>query len=302
MSTDLQQIRKITITGVGLIGGSLGLALKTKGCAATITGHGRNLGRLKKARELGAVDAVTTDLDEALNDADLVVIGLPVDLIPATTKNIAESVTDSKPVIITDVGSMKGQIVAEIDQFLDDEKYRHLHFVGAHPMAGSEKTGVANAKPELFEGSKCIVTPTGKTDSWALKIVTELWKFVGCEIHSLAPDVHDFLIAGASHLPHLLATVLTNTVGGINTAEGTALDFTAGGFRDTTRIAAGAPDLWMGIFLQNSAALTPMIETVIEELNRFKALLDAQDAEEISRILTQAKVLRESLDNETSEV
>ena len=293
MVDDFTQIRNITILGVGLIGGSLGLALKAKGFRGEITGLGRRMHTLEIALERRAVDSVTTDFEAGICGAEVVVVGMPVDLIPTMVQRIAEARTsDARSLLITDVGSVKGRIVGEIESLLIAPEYRHLHFVGSHPMAGSEKTGVISAYADLFDDAKCIVTPTDHTHSQALQLITDLWEFVGAQVYHLSPTEHDFLIGGASHLPHLIASILTKTVGEIENDAAKALDFAATDFRDTTRIAAGSPEIWTGIFMQNAHSLRPMIDTMIKNLTEFKVLLENQDAVEIERVLAQAKILR----------
>ena len=299
MFADFNQIRNITILGVGLIGGSLGLALKAKGFRGEITGLGRRMQTLDIALERGAVDSATTDFHAGVHDADLVVIGIPVDLISEMVQRIAEIRTsDPRPLLITDVGSIKGQIVEEIESFLTVPEYGHLHFVGSHPMAGSEKASVAAARPDLFDSAKCILTPTDNTHPQALKLVTDLWQSVDAQVCHLSPTEHDLLIAGASHLPHLIASILTNTVGKIGNDKAKALDFAATGFRDTTRIAAGSPQIWRAIFMQNARSLLPMIDSTIENLTQFKTLLENQNDLEIERILAHAKTLRDTLEGQ----
>ena len=294
MFADFSQMRNITILGVGLIGGSLGLALKAKGFRGEITGLGRRMQTLDIALERGAVDNATTDFQVGIHDADLVVVGTPVDLIPEMVQRIAEiRASDPRPLLITDVGSIKGQITAEIECFLTAP---HLHFVGSHPMAGSEKTSVAAARADLFDGAKCIVTPTDNTHPQALTLVTDLWQAVDMRVCHLPPLDHDLLIAGASHLPHLIASILANTVGEISNDKAAALDFVATGFRDTTRIAAGSPQLWKAIFMQNARSLLPMIDLTIKNLAAFKTLLETQDDVEIERVLEHAKTVRDTLE------
>ncbi|MFB3042229.1 MAG: prephenate dehydrogenase [Candidatus Poribacteria bacterium] len=296
MIDDFRQIRHVTILGVGLIGGSLGLALKAKGFQGKITGLGRRMSTLNHALRRKAIDVATTDFEEGLCEAELAVICTPVDLIPAMAQSIAESVPDTKPLVITDVGSVKGQIVKSIEQFFAAKKHNHLRFVGSHPMAGSHRSGVDAARVDLFEGAKCIVTPVDETDLRALQLVADLWKFAGAELHQLPPDEHDILIAGASHLPHLIASILTNTVGELRSNSAEALDFAATGFRDTTRIAAGSPEIWTGIFMQNASALMQMVDILSEKFTQFKTLLENRNANGITQILVRAKNLRESLE------
>ncbi|MBI1927144.1 prephenate dehydrogenase/arogenate dehydrogenase family protein [Candidatus Poribacteria bacterium] len=278
MIDDFSQIRKITILGVGLIGGSLGLALKAKGFQGEITGLGRRMSTLEVALERRAIDYATTDFEAGIRDADLVVIGTPVDLIPAMVQRVGEvRAPDSTPLLMTDVGSVKGQIVEEIERLLIPRNpHQNLHFVGSHPMAGSEKTGVEAARADLFAGARCIVTPTDKTHPLALRVVMALWRFVGAKLYLLSPAQHDALIAGASHLPHLIASVLTHTVGQIE--------------------SAGSPEIWTGIFMQNAPALLPLIDTMIENLTQFGTLLENRDSDGIARVLMHSKILRDSLE------
>ena len=244
----IQELRQITIWGVGLIGGSLGLALKKNGFQGKRIGLGRNIRRLEKARKLNAVDVITTDLSEGIQESELVVLCAPVTLAPIFTKQILETlVPQQKRIVITDVGSTKSVIVRTVEEQLIATNSDSVAFVGGHPMAGSHETGVDAANSDLFNNANCLLTPTKNTDKEALQLVENLWNFVGAVPHVCSPEVHDLLVGAASHLPHLMASILTNTVADVDSQEGTALDFTATGFRDSTRIAAGSPELWTGI-------------------------------------------------------
>lgn len=287
----IQQLRRITIWGVGLIGGSLGLALKKNGFQGERVGLGRNIGRLEDALECDAVDVITTELSEGLQDTDLVVLGTPVALVPTLAQRIAESVdAQNHRIVLTDVGSTKSMLVKTVDAQLQQQGADALSFVGAHPMAGSHETGVGAATATLFDNATCILTPTENTDTDALVLIKNLWEFVGAVPHLLSPETHDLLIGGASHLPHLVASILTNTVANVETEEGKALNFTATGFRDATRIAAGSPDLWTGIFTQNRDVMVSLIDDIIENLTEFKTLLQADNLAEVERILLEAQV------------
>jgi prephenate dehydrogenase len=204
-----ERVNRVVIAGVGLIGGSVGLALKRAGFHGRIIGLGRRWSSLKNAIDAGAVDSATLDYEEALSDTDLMLIGTPVDVIPAIAEEAIKHAQSG--CIITDVGSTKGQLVAEIEKFMTDD----IYFVGAHPMAGSHKTGVAASDPSLFEGSVCIVTPTESTDSEAVALVSELWRTIGARVETMSPQEHDFLIAAASHLPHAVACALVQVVAGV---------------------------------------------------------------------------------------
>ena len=289
----IQQLRRITIWGVGLIGGSLGLALKKNGFRGQRVGLGRNIGRLEKARQHDAVDVVTTDTAEGLHESDLVVLCTPVEMVPVLVPQIIEGVGSQQSMVLTDVGSTKSVLVKTVEAQLRQHGSDTLSFVGAHPMAGSHETGVDAARATLFENATCIVTPTENTNSDALQQVRSLWEFVGAVPHLLSPDIHDLLIGAASHLPHLIASLLANTVANVETEQHKALDFTATGFQDSTRIAAGSPDLWTGIFTQNRDVLLSLIDDIVDNLIEFKSLLQANDLAEIERVLLEAQVIVE---------
>ena len=289
----IQQLRRITIWGVGLIGGSLGLALKKNGFQGQRVGLGRNIGRLEKALQSDAVDVVTTEMAEGLRGSDLVVLSTPVELVPAFVQHIVEVVGSQQSMVLTDVGSTKSVLVRTVEALLRENGSDTLSFVGAHPMAGSHETGVSAAQATLFENATCILTPTENTDPDSLQRVKNLWDFVGAVPHLLSPETHDLLIGAASHLPHLIASLLANTVANVEIEHHKALDFTATGFRDSTRIAAGSPDLWTGIFTQNRDVLLSLIDDIVENLIEFKTLLQTDDLAEIERVLLDAQVIVE---------
>ena len=297
MFTDLQQLQRLTIWGVGLIGGSLGLALKANGFTGERVGLGRRLSTLKQALARDAVDVITTDIAEGIRDADMVVLGMPVEHVPGFVERIAEcvSVTSRNPIVVTDVGSTKGAMVKAVEERLIPRHREEVAFVGGHPMAGSHETGVGAARATLFENATCILTPTENTDSDALQRIENLWRFVGAVPYRLSPETHDILIGAASHLPHLIASLLTNSVAGVETGCEKALDYTATGFRDTTRIAAGSPEMWTGIFTQNAEVLAALIDSMVDNLTAFKNLLQTDNHAEIERVLTEAKKQRETL-------
>ena len=286
----IQQLQRITIWGVGLIGGSLGLALKKNGFQGQRVGLGRNIDRLENALKHDAVDVVTTELAEALQETDLIVLCTPVALIPMLVQRIAESgEAQQHRIVLTDVGSTKSTLVQTVEAQLQERKTDTLAFVGGHPMAGSHETGVGAARATLFEKATCILTPTPNTNTDALALTRDLWEFVGAVPSILSPETHDLLIGAASHLPHLIASILTNTVANVETEDGKALDFTATGFQDSTRIAAGSPDLWTGIFTQNRDVLVSLIDDFIGNLTEFKTSLRTDNLAEIERLLLDAQ-------------
>lgn len=289
----IQQFRRITIWGVGLIGGSLGLALKKNGFQGQRVGLGRNIGRLEKARQYDAVDVVTTEVAEGIRGSDLVVLCTPVELVPVLVQHIVEVVDAQQPMVLTDAGSTKSVLVQTIEAQLREQGSETISFVGGHPMAGSHETGVDAARAALFENATCILTPTENTHPDSLQRVKDLWEFVGAVPHLLSPETHDLLIGAASHLPHLIASLLANTVANVKMEHHKALDFTATGFRDSTRIAAGSPDLWTGIFTQNKDVLLSLIDDTVDNLIEFKTLLQTDDLAEIERVLLEAQAIVE---------
>jgi len=283
------EINRIVIAGVGLMGGSVGLALKRARFHGRIIGLGRRWSSLKNAVDAGAVDSATLDYEEALNDADLLVICTAVDVMPSIVEKAVKHVPEGS--VLTDVGSTKGQLVAEMEKLVPDG----IHFVGAHPMAGSHKTGVSAADAALFDGSVCILTPVESTNPGAVDLVSELWKQMGARVEIMSPQDHDFLIAAASHLPHAAACALIQVVTGVENERGKAIDFTATGFADATRIAAGDPKIWKGIFLHNADMVSSMLSRLEKEIADIRKALDDRDEQKLMEKLERAKQIKDSI-------
>ena len=278
-------LRTLTVVGVGLIGGSIGLAARRRGLAEHVLGAGRQQATLDRARDLGAIDEACLDLADAVRRADVAVFCTPVDL-------IAEQVLVSAPgcrpgTLLTDAGSTKGAIVGALDGKLPPG----VAFVGSHPLAGSEKRGPEHARADLFDGRVTVVTPTPKTDRAAVERACAFWQALGSRVVVMPPDDHDRALAVTSHLPHLVASALAGVL-----PDGLRA-LTATGFRDTTRVAAGDPSLWTGIFLQNRAALAEAVGALQSRLIEFKTALMAQDKAAIDALLAQAKRNRDALGN-----
>jgi len=280
-----------TIIGVGLIGGSLGMILRRKGLASSVIGVGRRIENLKTAVELGAIDRYVVDPKEGVRDADLVVLATPVD---TYNRHLKEWAACLKPgAIVTDVGSVKGKLVEQSERAMPAS----VHFVGAHPIAGKEKTGVAAGSENLFTGARCILTPTKKTDQEALEQVRNLWQETGSIVMTMDPHLHDKILGAVSHLPHVAAFALMNALIDIR-AQVPSLDFaghSGGGLRDTTRIAASSPEMWRDIFLWNRDNLTAFIETYERSLGELKQLIRTGDAAGIEKVLERAKQEREKV-------
>jgi len=280
-------IRQLTIVGVGLLGGSVAKAARSGGLARRIVGVGRDSERLRPAVDDGTLDVAVTDLDAGVREADVVLLAAPV----LAIEGLLERVCRSAPVgaLVTDVGSTKRNIVRAAERLAAT---RPLAFVGSHPLAGSEQAGYRVARADLFRGATVVVTPTDKTELAALKKTTELWEALGARVTSLDPETHDRTVAAISHLPHLIACALVDGAGRV---EPGALELAARGFRDTTRIAAGDPDMWTEIFLANRDALTAGIEAFREALADLQRVIDAGGAEALRAELARIKSIREQL-------
>ncbi|MBI5574533.1 MAG: prephenate dehydrogenase [Elusimicrobia bacterium] len=287
---------KIAIIGVGLIGGSIGLAIKSEvgsrdrrkspleKSKVKIIGIGRNLKRLKLAKKIGAVDEITTDIKRGVKDADIVFVCLPVGLIAETVKNILPYC--KKDTIITDVGSVKQPIVSEVEKFFTQSLNLSISqspaFIGGHPIAGSEKTSVKYASKELFENAVVVLTPTNKTDKKSLDIVKKLWKKMQAKVKIMSPVRHDKILAMTSHLPHAIAFALVNLADNF--------EFVGNGFKDTTRIASSDPEMWADIIFNNRTNVRQAIKRIKFELEKIEK---AKTKEELAKIFRKAKEKRD---------
>ena len=252
--------QRAAILGIGLIGGSFGLALKERGLAREVWGVGRRQSTLDAALKVGACDYATFDAIEAVEGADLVFLAAPVGQMRALCEEIAPHLAPQT--LVTDGGSTKAQIVADCEAIFAGK----ARFVGGHPMAGSEKTGVEAARGDLFQGAKWILTPTGLTDFPAFKKLEKLVEKLGAHAVILEPKQHDELLAVISHLPHLMASALVHSFLEAKTEFPDAGKLIAGGWRDSTRVAAGGAEMWRDIALANSEAIAAEIGNLIGEL------------------------------------
>lgn len=277
------------IIGVGLIGGSLGMILRRKGLASTVVGVGRRVENLKTAVSVGAIDRYVVDSREAVKDADLVILATPVDTYERHLKEWASSLRPGA--IVTDVGSVKGELVARSERQMP----AGVHFVGAHPIAGKEKTGAAAGSEDLFAGRRCILTPTKQTNPQALERIQFLWQEAGAVVLTMDPHLHDKILGAVSHLPHVAAFALMNALIDIR-SEVPALDLaghSGGGLRDTTRIAASSPEMWRDIFLWNRENVVACIRAFERSLGELRQLIQTGDAAGIEKMLEKAKEERE---------
>ena len=281
---------KVTIIGVGLIGGSVAKALKAQALAGEITGAGRSRETLDTALRLGVIDRIGSGLPQAVDGADLVILSSPVGTFEKIAKEMGPNLKQGA--IVTDVGSVKGELVKAIQGALPP----HVHYVPGHPIAGKERSGVAEATDSLFRGARCILTPTKKTGAEALETVTSLWKATGAEVLLMDPDMHDKIFGAVSHLPHVAAFALVSAVAELNTGSEEYINFSGAGFRDFTRIAASSPEMWRDICLMNRKNIVEMIDRYQFSLNRIKRAIRARDGEKVTELFRSASDVRRGLD------
>ena len=279
--------QKVTLIGVGLLGGSLGLAMKQRKLATKIAGYVRRTASVTECEQYAVVDHATRDIKEAVTDADLIVLCTPLARMRDLTLEMLPSL---KPgAIVTDVGSVKASVVQELESLVINAK---AHFIGSHPMAGGEKMGVCAARADLFNNAVCVVTPTKHSDINALHAVDRFWQAVGMRTLTLSPEVHDELVSRSSHLPHVVAAELANYVLNPSHSKEQAM-LCATGFRDTTRIASGSPEMWRDIALANRENLSRVISAFIGGLEEFRQALDKGDAQAIEQFFVQGKQRRD---------
>ncbi|MDQ3624500.1 MAG: prephenate dehydrogenase/arogenate dehydrogenase family protein [Verrucomicrobiota bacterium] len=273
----------VAVVGPGLLGGSIALALQRQP-GTRVAVWGRRGEAVEEARRRGLAAFASTEIGAVVRDADLVVLCTPIGVMPVLAREIAPIIRPEA--IVTDVGSVKQAVVAELAPIFEPRG----RFVGSHPMAGSEQTGLEAARADLFEGAVCIVTPNARTPESAASEVSAFWERLGCRVRVLDPGEHDDIAALVSHLPHLLAATLVQTVAGKN---GEAFEFAGPGFRDATRVASGAPAMWAEILQTNREAVCRGAEAMIEKLREIITLLER--AEPMSGFLSEAKDLRDRL-------
>jgi len=279
----------VTIIGVGLIGGSLARVLKAKNLAARITGAGRGRATLEQALKLGVIDSLAPGPAQSVEDADLVVLASPVGTFG---KIVSEIGPHLKPgAILTDVGSVKGALIKKIESSI----LPGSHYVPAHPIAGREKSGVAESTDTLFQGRRCILTPTARTDQKALEAVRDMWTAAGAEVTVMDADLHDKVFAAVSHLPHVAAFAMMCAVAELNTGTEDYIQFSGAGFRDFTRIAGSSPEMWKDICLMNRDNLVQMIDRYLFSLNKFKREISSQDEKRLEKHLKESSDARKRL-------
>ncbi len=274
--------QKITLVGVGMLGGSIGLAAKRCGVAARVCGLVRREVSIAECLAAGVVDDATLDIAEAVVDAGLVILCTPVG-------RMGELAAVLKPhlaadTIVTDVGSVKASVVAAVEPVLS-------RFVGSHPLCGSEKAGVAHARGDLFEGAVCAVTPTEVSDAPTVDTISKFWTALGSRVVNLSAADHDAIVARTSHLPHVLASALVNAV--LASPRVGESDFLGSGFRDTTRLASGDAGMWRDIAMGNAAAIAAALEDLQAEIGRLKTAVSEKDAAALENFFAEGQSARD---------
>jgi len=277
MSADEAALRNVTVIGVGLLGGSVALALKARDPHVRVAGVGRRQSSLEAARRAGAIDTAHLDAAEAVGQADLIVLATPVRAFEGHLRALAGRLKDGA--LVTDVGSTKAEVVRLAEGILG----RGGPFVGSHPMAGSERRGVGAARADLLAGATCIVTPTSHTPPALAGRAEALWRSLGMTCRRMSPQAHDQAVARVSHLPHLLAGLL------VLLPDDGELGVAASGFRDVTRLAGGDPEMWRDVVLTNRPALVAALEAFGGSLAELRRLIEAGDADAIQRWLAEAQ-------------
>ncbi|MGE4545040.1 MAG: prephenate dehydrogenase [Pedobacter sp.] len=282
-------VPKLAVVGVGLIGGSFALALKEAGLVGEIVGIGRGRANLETAREKGIIDAFTHSLSEGVAGADVVFLSTPVQTL---SKVASEVLPHMKPgSILTDGGSVKADVIAAIEPMLPAD----VHFVPGHPVAGTEQSGAAAAFATLYQGRRCILTPTSRTSPDALAKIKHLWQAAGSEVVVMTPEKHDRILAAISHLPHMVAYALVDAVGNCSDENENILNYSAGGFRDFTRIASSDPTMWRDIALSNRTALLEVIENFEKSLAEVKQDIAAGNGEGLYEFFLRSKQRRDAI-------
>lgn len=279
--------QKIALVGVGLLGGSVGMAVRQRRLAKQVVGYVRRQASIEECVKAGAVDSATLVLEQAVENADLVILCTPIGQMLELTKQMLPYL--KRGAVVTDVGSVKGHPAKELTTLVFNGGGC---FIGSHPMAGAEKMGVSAAKADLFQNAVCVVSPTPKSPAAEVKKLEEFWKALGGRPLRLKPDLHDELVSRSSHLPHVVAAELANYVLSPALPKHQA-QLCATGFRDMTRIASGSPEMWRDISVANREQLARVLGVFIEDLQEFQLALENNDVKAIEEFFVKAKQRRD---------
>jgi prephenate dehydrogenase len=281
--------RKMVVAGVGLIGGSLALDMRRRGLVKEVLGFGRTEGNLKVAKKNHLIDGYFLRESEIPSDSDFLMLGTPVQTIVPLTEAFLPKLRPG--CIVSDVGSVKGEIVRGMEKILPPD----IHFVGAHPIAGSEQWGAQAARADLFVRHRCILTPTRHTDARALKKMATLWRRVGAQVKIMDAEQHDRVLGVVSHLPHVVAYALVNALDQTKIDGIDLKSYCAGGFKDITRIASSRPELWRDICLLNHKAVSKSLGVYIRNLERMKRAIDSGNGAVLEADFSRALTVREEI-------
>ena len=281
-------IERLCVIGVGLIGGSLARALREAAYVKEIVGSSRSAEHLQKAVELGVIDRYDTDLRKAVQGADMVFVSVPLGAMAAVFESIKDSLDDAA--VVTDGGSAKASVIADVRQALGSIPG---WFVAGHPIVGTERSGVEASFAELYTGRRVILTPTAETQPGAVKKVRAMWEAAGASVNEMSVEHHDEVLAATSHLPHMLAFALVESLARMSEKR-EIFEYAAGGFRDFTRIASSDPVMWRDICLANRDALLNMVENFRGDLDDLTSAIRDQDAGRVLRIFQDAKAARDA--------
>lgn len=286
-----EAIKNLCVIGTGLIGGSFCLALKQAKMVENITGAGRSEATLKQALQLNIIDRYETNISDAVKQADLILVSVPLGATQSVFEKIAQGLTQAgnDTAVITDAGSSKQQVVELAEKILADSANR---FVAGHPIAGTENSGPAAAYADLYKQRRVILTPVASTEQSAINLVTKLWQATGAGVETMAAEHHDKVLAATSHLPHLIAFGLVHCLQNIDDIED-VFRFAAGGFRDVTRIASSDPTMWRDICLNNQQPILEMMQRYKDELDMLYNALKAGDGEKLKQVFSDAKQTRD---------
>ena len=285
--------KNLCVIGTGLIGGSLALALKQNGYQGRIIGAGRTEQTLVDGKRLGVVDDYSTDMATAVQDADIVFISVPLGAIKPVLQSIQPAL--KADAIVTDAGSAKQSVINDVCDVFGEN---YARFVPGHPIAGTENSGVHAAFAELYQNRRVILTPEAYTSQQAIEQVTAMWQMAGAEVTCMSAEHHDKVLAGTSHLPHMLAFALVDCLNNLEDID-EVFQYAAGGFRDFTRIASSDPVMWRDICLHNSAPIVEMIERYQSELDGIRQALQQQDGDTLKQIFERAKQARDAFTDKT---
>lgn len=287
IESDRLIIKNLTIIGVGLIGGSFARAVRASGLVEHITGCGRHIKNLETAKKLGVIDDYYVDIEIAVKQADLIFIAAPVGSFQGILTQLKNTI--KKDAIITDAGSTKVSVINAAKSVFNGIP---VNFVPGHPIAGTENSGVEASFAELYQDHRVILTPLEQTSTEAINVVSQLWRSAGAQIITMDPQHHDLVLAATSHLPHLLAFSLVNTLTTLDEKQ-EIFDNAAGGFRDFTRIASSDPAMWQDICLANKTALLEHLDLFTEDLQLLRRALEQDDGAYMKQVFTRAKQSRD---------